>query len=295
MSIPTGTDCPGAELVHRVKDMATNPRTLVVVNCAAMSDGVISSELFGHVRGAFSSAEAPRAGLVEEARAGTLFLDEIGDASASLQASLLRLLQEREARPVGADRTVKIDIRFVAATNRPLAQDVRDGRFREDLYARLSRCVVQIPPLCERREDILPLAQHFSEKVAGAKRSLHHRLATALLCHDWPGNVRSLQSTIERLVHESGARDPLALPAWLDEEFAQHARHSAAPPSDNDDTTVPEATMRPRARVSAEDLRHLLREHDGNITAVARVLDVTRNTIYRWIKKLDINLDTLRR
>ncbi len=266
---------------------------LVAVNCAAMSDGVISSELFGHVRGAFSSADAPRAGLVEEARAGTLLLDEIGDASSSLQASLLRLLQERETRPVGADQTVKVDIRFVAATNRPLAQDVRDGRFREDLYARLTRCVVPIPPLRERREDILPLARHFAEKVAGTGRPFHHRLASALLCHDWPGNVRSLQSTIERLVHDSGSPGPLSVPGWLDEEFSQHARHSA-PASGIDDTTLPEVAVRPRARISARDLRRLLREHGGNITAVAGVLEVTRNTVYRWIKKFEINLDALR-
>ena len=288
----------GKELIARELHSSSGRRgKLVVVNCAALSDGVVPSELFGHVRGAFSSAATPRAGLVEEARAGTLFLDEIGDASASLQASLLRLLQEKEARPVGADQTVKVDIRFVAATNRPLVSDVRAGRFREDLYARLSRCVVRIPPLRERREDILPLAQHFAQSVAGERLSFSHSLATALVCHDWPGNVRSLQSTIERLVHESGAHAQLAVPSWLDDELAQHARHdgNVGQGLDGDPADSSGAAMRPRVCDSAEQLRQLLRQHDGNITAVARDLDVARNTVYRWIKKLDINLDLLRR
>jgi len=287
----------GKELIAReIHEASGRGGKLVVVNCAAMADGVISSELFGHVSGAFSSAETPRAGLVAQARAGTLFLDEIGDASASLQASLLRLLQEREARPVGADQTVQVDARFVAATNRPLARDVRAGQFREDLYARLSRCVVHVPPLRERREDILTLARHFAREALGEQPRFSHQLAAALVRHDWPGNVRSLQSTVDRLAHEASVEQTLGLPSWLDDELAQHARRDTDaelldPVHDADDDAP---AMRPRTRVSASQLRELLRDQDGNITAVARDLDVARNTVYRWIKKLEIDLDDLR-
>ena len=164
------------------------------MNCATLPDNLVQSELFGHVKGAYSGADRPRRGLVDEARGGTLVLDEIGEASPSLQANLLRLLQEREVRPVGSDRTSIADVRFVAATNRALADEVRSGRFREDLYARLNRCVVRMPPLRERREDILPLARHFIAALAGKMVPLETNLALRLLRCDWPGNARALQS-----------------------------------------------------------------------------------------------------
>ena len=139
---------------------------------------------------------------MESARGGTLFLDEIGDASALMQGSLLRLLQQREYRPVGADRPVRADVRFIAATNRPMAAAVADGKFRSDLYSRLNRCVIQLPPLRDRPEDILPLARHFAERFSGRPMGLSHTLALTLIRHHWPGNVRGLEGVIERIVLE---------------------------------------------------------------------------------------------
>jgi len=280
----------GKELLAReVHELSGRRGPVVFVNCATLPDNLVQSELFGHVRGAFSGAEDTRPGLVERARSGTLVLDEVGDSSPALQANLLRLLQEKEVRPVGSDHIGEVDIRFVASTNRPLVQLVRAGSFREDLHARLNRCVVRMPPLRERPEDILPLARLFAERFSGAPRDLAQPLALALLRHDWPGNVRSLQSVLERLVIESDDDSVLSVPPWLEEELAQQARLEPVTQS------PAEQPMRPRLQLSTEQLRDLLRQHGGNITAVARELGVARNTVYRWVQRSGIDLNTLRR
>ncbi len=275
-----------AREVHRVSGRRGQ---IVLVNCATLADGVVQSELFGHVRGAYSGAENSRQGLVTAARGGTLVLDEIGNASPALQANLLRLLQEKEVRPVGSDRTSEVDIRFVAVTNSPLVEEVRAGRFREDLYARLNRCVIRIPPLRDRPEDVLPLASHFASQFAeGRLVSLTQPLALALLRHDWPGNVRSLQSIVERLVIEVGDGDELPVPAWLDEELSQHARQQP-------DFEPPTPILRRRVQLTTDELRQLLERHGGNITTAAEELEVARNTLYRWVKKASIDLERMRR
>jgi transcriptional regulator with PAS, ATPase and Fis domain len=270
---------------------------LVSVNCATLADGVVQSELFGHVKGAYSGADSARAGLVERARGGTLVLDEIGEASPVLQANLLRLLQEREARAVGSDRVVQVDARFVAATNRDLAPAVRRGSFREDLYSRLNRCVIRVPPLRERREDILPLARHFASQLTGSEVRLASSLALALLRHDWPGNVRSLQGLVERLYLELGDRDPWPVPPWLEEELGQHARFEG---QEGEGSLVGPASVSPpevprkRTRLEGDELRARLVAHDGNVTLLAEELGVARNTLYRWIRRDGIDLAKLR-
>lgn len=260
----------------------------ITVNCATLPDNLVQSELFGHVKGAFSGAERPRRGLVDEARGGTLVLDEMGEASPSLQANLLRLLQEREVRPVGSDRTQQIDVRFVAATNRNLAEGVRAGRFREDLYARLNRCVVRMPPLRERREDILPLARHFASNMAGQAVSFSPLLALELLRCDWPGNARSLQSIVERTLIEHGTDEPLPVSDWLDTELAHLARTQDTVP-----TPPPQATPS-RATPTRERVEAVLQQHHGHITKSAKALGIGRNTLYRWLKKWDIDIDNTR-
>ncbi|HEY6873982.1 MAG TPA: sigma-54 dependent transcriptional regulator [Geobacteraceae bacterium] len=176
----------------------------VSINCAALSDTLLESQLFGHVRGAFTGAVTSQKGLLEEADGGTLFLDEIGDVSQTVQAKLLRVIQERDFIPVGATRPKNVDIRIVAATNKDLEEEVRNGRFREDLYYRLNVITITLPPLRERVEDIEPLASHFMRKYARRmKKEVAGIAADALLLlldYHWPGNVRELENVMERAV-----------------------------------------------------------------------------------------------
>jgi formate hydrogenlyase transcriptional activator len=179
-------------------------RTLVKLNCAAIPTGLLESELFGHEKGAFTGAIAQKVGRFELAHQGTLFLDEVGDIPPELQPKLLRALQEQEFERLGSTRTVRVDVRLVAATNRDLAQMVGDGRFRNDLYYRLNVFPVVLPPLRERREDIPMLARHFIQRFA---RRMGRRIETipaavmdALVAYPWPGNVREMQNVIERAV-----------------------------------------------------------------------------------------------
>ncbi|MCM2357852.1 MAG: sigma-54 dependent transcriptional regulator [Geobacteraceae bacterium] len=179
-------------------------RRFLSINCAALSDTLLESQLFGHVRGAFTGAITSQKGLLEEADGGTLFLDEIGDVSQAVQAKLLRVIQERDFIPVGATRAKSVDIRIVAATNRDLEQEVKNGRFREDLYYRLNVITIHLPPLRERREDIEPLASHFLRKYARRMKKEVNGIepgALRLLAeYHWPGNVRELENVIERAV-----------------------------------------------------------------------------------------------
>src|SRR4029078_10675790 len=172
-------------------------KPLVAVNCAALPEQLLESELFGHEKGAFTGAIAGKIGRLEQAAAGTLFLDEIGEMSPMLQAKFLRVLQEREFQRVGGTRTLRADVRVIAATNRDLQAAIAQGRFREDLYYRLNVFEIRIPPLRERRDDILPLPAGFLREFAGATE-LTPEAREALCRHDWPGNVRELRNVLER-------------------------------------------------------------------------------------------------
>jgi DNA-binding NtrC family response regulator len=202
----TGETGTGKELVARAIHFRSAQREmpLIKVNCAAIPEALLESELFGHVRGAFTGATANKKGRFALADGGTIFLDEIGAMPVPLQPKLLRVLQDREFEPLGAERTEKVDVRVIAATNRDLAQLVRDGRFQEDLYYRLNVIPMHIPPLRERREDIPVLIEHFARKHSRRIGKRIERVtddAIALLeRHDWPGNVRELENTIERAV-----------------------------------------------------------------------------------------------
>jgi transcriptional regulator with PAS, ATPase and Fis domain len=276
MVLVLGESGVGKELAANEVHLRSGRRGLLVsVNCATLPDSLVQSELFGHARGAFSGADRPRRGLVDQARGGTLFLDEIGEASPLLQANLLRLLQEREIRPVGTDEVRKVDVRFVAATNRDLVAEVQAGRFREDLYSRMNRAVVQLPPLRQRREDILPLAHYFVSSFANKSLPISQALALELLLHDWPGNARTLQGVMQRLVIEAET-DTLDIPPWLSDELALHARQH---PSAGDEPSPDEP------KSDREGLIALLRKHGGNVSAVAAELGVSRNTLYRWLKR----------
>ena len=202
----TGESGTGKELVARAVH-ARSPRAekpFVPVNCGAIPEGLIESELFGHAKGAFTGAQGAKIGLFQAAEGGTLFLDEVGELPAGLQVKLLRAIQERQIRPVGENADVEVDVRLVAATNRDLGEDVRSGRFREDLYYRLNVVQVRVPPLRERREDVLPLAEHFLRRFAAEHgRSVPRLSAEAMRRlddHPFPGNVRELENLIERAV-----------------------------------------------------------------------------------------------
>jgi DNA-binding NtrC family response regulator len=202
----TGETGTGKELVARAihNRSAQRDMPLIRVNCAAIPESLLESELFGHVRGAFTGAAATKKGKFALADGGTIFLDEIGTMSTALQAKLLRVLQEREFEPLGAERTEKVDVRVIAATNRDLRQMVAEGKFQEDLFYRLNVIPIELPPLRERREDIPALVDHFLRKHAQRTGRRIDRIDEAVLAalqqYDWPGNVRELENTIERAV-----------------------------------------------------------------------------------------------
>ncbi len=191
-----------AEAIHRNSSRADRP--FVKMNCAALHENLLESELFGHERGAYTGADRQRIGRFELSNEGTLFLDEIGNMTPSTQAKVLRVLQEREFERLGGNRTIKVDVRLVAATNRDLEEAIAGGEFREDLYYRLNVVNVHVPPLRERKEDIVPLAQHFIQQFAGELqkdvRGMEPGAVRVLKRHTWPGNIRELENTIERSV-----------------------------------------------------------------------------------------------
>lgn len=207
----TGPNGTGKELVahwlHQKSERSKGP--MIEVNCAAIPSELIESELFGHVKGAFTSAVKDRAGKFEAANGGTIFLDEIGDMSLSAQAKVLRALQENRIQRVGSDKDIKVDVRVVAATNKNLKKEIEEGKFREDLYHRLAVILIQVPPLNDRREDIPLLVDYFTEKIASehgnARKSFSDDAIKLLQNYDWTGNIRELRNVVERLIILGGS------------------------------------------------------------------------------------------
>lgn len=207
----TGPNGTGKELVahwlHEKSDRSKGP--LIEVNCAAIPSELIESELFGHVKGAFTSANKDRAGKFEAANGGTIFLDEIGDMSLSAQAKVLRALQESRVQRVGSDRDIKVDVRVVAATNKNLKKEIDEGNFREDLYHRLAVILIKVPALNDRRNDIPILINHFAKKIAGEQGTAQKTFSSAAIDllkeYDWTGNIRELRNVVERLLILSGS------------------------------------------------------------------------------------------
>lgn len=202
----TGPNGTGKELVahwlHQKSDRSSGP--MIEVNCAAIPSELIESELFGHVKGAFTSANKDRAGKFEAANKGTIFLDEVGDMSLSAQAKVLRALQENKVQRVGSDKDIKVDVRIIAATNKNLKKEIAEGRFREDLYHRLAVILIKVPALKDRKEDIPLLIEHFSEKISSehgtASKKFSPKAIKRLQEYDWTGNIRELRNVVERLI-----------------------------------------------------------------------------------------------
>lgn len=285
----TGDSGTGKELFAKAIHNNSNRRNgkFVAINCSAMPDLLLESELFGHVKGAFTSATTNKKGLFEDAEGGTVFLDEVGDTSPALQAKLLRVLQEGEIRPVGSNDTLKTNVRIIAATNRRLEQLVASGKFREDLYYRLNVVPITIPPLTERREDIVPLAQHFLTKYCEHFNKSEKRFSQAacdkLIQHDWPGNVRELENTIKRAV-------ALSISDVIDVENLFLMKPLAR---ETDEQAKPSALRSMRGTKSMEDIQreHIvrsLRENNWNYSLTANKLGIGRTTLWRKVKKFNI-------
>jgi DNA-binding NtrC family response regulator len=277
-----GESGTGKELVARAIH-AGSPRAggpFVAVDCGAIAEGVLESELFGHARGAFTGAQVSRRGLFEEANRGTLFLDEIGDVGPNLQARLLRALQEGTIRRVGTNEPVPVDVRVVAASNRDLEAAVKEGAFRADLYYRLNVVTLSIPPLRERREDILLLAEHFAAKHGRAEGATLSPAARELLvAYDWPGNVRELENVVARALALSPSG--VILQEDLPEAIRTRGRSSAPLPAagNGDRPTLSELDRRYAAQV--------LGETGGNKTRAAEIIGIDRKTLYRLLGERD--------
>ena len=269
-----------ARALHRHSDRAAGP--FVAINCAAIPKELLESELFGHVRGAFTGATADRPGCFRAADGGVLLLDEIGDMAAGVQAKILRVLQEGEVTPLGGHRTHKVDVRVVAATHRDLAQAVREGSFREDLFYRLDVLTVRLPPLRERLADIIPLAEHFLRRAAarqqgGAPKALSACAAQALVRQRWPGNVRELRNLMERCQALVRHRVLDAADLGLDGTAPVAAENAAALPADWLQASLPEAVE----RLERQLIVHALARSQGNRAEAARALGIHRQLLYR--------------
>ena len=282
-----GESGTGKELVaHALHDGSSRKnRPFIPINCGAIPEMLLESELFGHKRGAFTDAHADKKGLFAEAHQGTIFLDEIGELPLSLQVKLLRVLQEGSMRPVGASRDQEVDVRVIAATVRDLQREVQEGRFREDLYYRLNVLQINVPPLRDRRDDIMLLVEHFIERnnsrLGTQIRDLDQRARKLLLDYPWPGNVRELENTIERAVVLAEG-DTLTV-ADLPERMREPADPVAASLANG------ELSIKKTARFMEETLiRRALEKTGGNRTAAAKLLELSHRALLYKIKDYGI-------
>jgi two-component system response regulator AtoC len=274
-----GESGTGKELVARAihASSARAAGAFIAVDCGAIAEGVLESELFGHARGSFTGATGARRGLFEEASGGTLFLDEIGDIGGRIQGQLLRVLQEGEIRRVGESAPIRVDTRVVAATNKDLAEAVKAGKFREDLFYRLNVVTIRIPPLRERREDIPLLAEHFAARHAGERgASLTTEAREAMLLWDWPGNVRELDNDLPEAVRERW-QQRRGSPAKPPSTISPAATSPAPDPLVGDHPTLDELSRRYAERV--------LRDSGGNKTRAAEALGIDRKTLSRLLRE----------
>lgn len=276
-----------ARAIHRQSARAGKP--FVEVNCAAIPEELIESELFGHVKGSFTGAAEDKDGKFMAAHGGTIFLDEIGDMSMKTQAKVLRALQEQKIEPVGSNKTLAVDVRVIAATNKDLEQEIRDGKFRSDLFFRINVIPIYVPPLRERRSDIPLLIEHFLRELSlrfGRKqKQVEPRALEALIAYDWPGNVRELRNAVERLmIMVQGDTITAAGVATL--LPGANIREATAP------AAVPEFDSLKDAREYFERLVILkkLSDCDNNVAEAAKALQVERSHLYRKLKAYGINV-----
>jgi DNA-binding NtrC family response regulator len=288
-----GESGTGKELVARAlhKHSPRAARPFVAINCGALTETLLEAELFGHVRGAFTGAVADRKGLWEEAEEGTLFLDEIGETSPAMQVKLLRALQEGEIRRVGASRTVRVNARVVAATNRDLEKEVKAGAFREDLFYRLSVVTLQVPQLKERRSDIPLLAERFLNRAAedtGRRLRFSEGAMGRLVAYDWPGNVRELENAVEYAALRARGAEVIAedLPTKMQTvEMRARAVDGRSP------LAAMYADLPPLDELERRYLLHVLEAAGGNRTRAAEIMHIDRRTLYRMAERFGIKLN----
>jgi DNA-binding NtrC family response regulator len=271
-----------ARSIHRHSGRAQRP--FVAVDCGALTETLLESELFGHARGAFTGAVSDKKGVFQLAHGGTCFLDEIGDISANMQAKLLRVLQEEEVRPVGAKDWVKIDVRVMAATNKDLADRVKSGSFREDLYYRLNVVAIRLPPLRERPEDIEALAETFIHRYSQLARKritgISHEALERLKTYSWPGNVRQLENAIERAVVLS------AHPVLTLEDLPREVRvDSPALEEKTERGLLPVSDMPSLEEVKRRYALYVIDRVRGNMSQAAKILNVDRRSLYRMLAR----------
>jgi two-component system response regulator HydG len=284
-----GASGTGKELVAKSihYNSPRKERPLVIVNCAALTESLLESELFGHEKGAFTGADKRREGRFMQANKGTIFLDEVGETSAPMQAKLLRVIQEREIQRVGGEETLKVDVRLLAATNRDLRQDVNEGKFREDLFYRLNVVTLDVPSLSDRQSDIPLLAQHFLKKYAKKNRKkimgLSPLAMDMLLKYDWQGNVRELENTVERAVilltgdniTEKELPSNITKPYLEENDWVQKAK--------------PIAANRPLEDIEKDAILATLEATGGNKSETARRLKINRKTLHNKLKDYGVD------
>jgi Nif-specific regulatory protein len=280
-----GESGTGKELAARAihKNSTRKEQPFVALNCAALTETLLESELFGHERGAFTSAICQKKGLLEVAEGGSVFLDEVGELSPTLQAKLLRVLQEREFVRVGGTRSIKLNVRFLAATNKDLQKAVREEKFRVDLFHRLNVISVTMPPLREHAEDIQLLAEHFASRYAQkcnrSVKGISPEARACLIQYDWPGNIRELENAMERAI-VIGSSD-FILPEDLPETLMETASSSASAPAKYHDAI---------RNLKKQLILGAFEQSGGSFTETAKLLGVHPNYLHRLIRNLDLRL-----
>ncbi|OPX18310.1 hypothetical protein BXT86_01845 [candidate division WOR-3 bacterium 4484_100] len=268
-----GESGTGKELIAREIHRCSNraERNFVTISCAALPETLLESELFGYKKGAFTGATKDKEGLFKSADKGTFFLDEVGDAPQSIQMKLLRLLEEQEIVPLGSTKPIKVDVRLIAATNKDLFQEVKQGRFREDLYYRLNVIPIVLPPLRERQDDIPVLAQYFLKNICNREELGEKKFSTSALArlknYHWPGNIRELKHIVERA-------------AILTDSYYIKPEHLG----------LPGMKGRKLSEVEIQEIEKVLKQCSGNISKAAKILGIDRKTLYNKIKKLKIKV-----
>jgi len=277
-----GESGTGKELVARAVHFSgiRAEKPFIAVSCAALTETLLETELFGYEKGAFTGATAQTKGKFELAHGGTIFLDEIGDISPKLQADLLRVLQERRFYRVGGNQEVEVDVRVIAATHKNLAEEVQQGNFREDLYYRLNVIEIKLPPLREHREDVPLLAEHFAQRISSELGrdigGLSSSALKVLMDYDWPGNVRELENVIERAIVT--CRNGI-----LEEQDFSWLQHRGTPSQNWDVPDVPLGELERRAIVAALERKH------GNVKEASAALGIDRSTLYDKLKRYEIS------
>jgi two-component system nitrogen regulation response regulator GlnG len=310
-----GESGTGKELVARAvyQHSSRHKGQFLAVNCAAIPDALLESELFGHEKGAFTGADQRRIGKFEQCSGGTLFLDEIGDMSPLVQSKVLRVLQSQQFERVGGNQTISTDVRVIAATNRPLEKMVEDGEFRSDLYYRLSGFTIQLTPLRDRRDDLVPLLEnylaHFSRELRKNVHGISPEALEILTGYSWPGNVRELQNVLKQTLLRSAG--PVIIPDFIPErvrfpemEVAPNATSESSSGGGGADTDlrhfVDERLDADSTNLYAETLEfmeryvvtHVLRLCDGNQSKAARILGITRGCLRNKVRTLGVSIDT---